>query len=145
MSKDLEADDIRRLAIAHLFARKAQSVASVDLRDRSSICDWFVLANCQSDVQLQAILSGVRRDLRKAGVVALRTEAAAGTEWGVIDFGVVIVHVFLKDARDHYSLEKLWKDAPQEEAKPEDYPLTEALSDDAAGDDEGFESEETWS
>lgn len=146
MSTVIEADEIRRLAIAHLFARKAQSVATVDLRERSSLCDCFVLANCQSEVQLQAILSGLRRDLRKAGVPALRSECAAGSQWGVLDFGVVIVHVFMKDAREHYSLEKLWKDAPQEIARPEDYPLpkTDSVEDDAAA-DEGAESEETWS
>ncbi len=144
MSKDLEADDIRRAAIAHLFARKAQSVATVDLRERSSLCDWFVLANCQSEVQLQAILSGLRRDLRKDGVAALRTECAPGSRWGVLDFGVVIVHVFMKDAREHFSLERLWKDAPQEEAKPEDYPLPESHDQEETL-DVGAESEETWS
>lgn len=145
MSTVIEADEIRRLAIAHLFGRKAQSVASLDLRERSSICDWFVLANCQSDVQLQSILSGVRRDLRKAGVPALRSECAQGSSWGVLDFGVVIVHVFLKDAREYYSLERLWKDAPQEDAKPEDYPLPASDSVDDEADEEGFESEEAWS
>ena len=144
MSTVVEADEIRRLAIAHLFGRKAQSVTSVDLRERSSLCDWFVLANCQSETQLSAILSGLRRDLRKAGVPALRGECAPGSSWGVLDFGVVIVHVFLKDAREYYSLERLWKDAPQEEARPEDYPLPKAPDDDEA-DDEGFVSEETWS
>lgn len=144
MSKTLDTDEIRRLAVAHLFGRKATSVALVDLRDRSSLCDWFVLANCQSEVQLQAILSGVRRDLRKAGAAALRAECAPGSRWGVLDFGTVIVHVFLKDAREYYSLERLWKDAPQEEAKPEDYPLPKSAEADDAGDDEGFESDETW-
>jgi len=145
MSKNLDTDEIRRLAVAHLFGRKATSVALVDLRDRSSLCDWFVLANCQSEVQLQAILSGVRRDLRKAGAVALRAECAAGSRWGVLDFGTVIVHVFMKDAREHYSLEKLWKDAPQEEVKAEDYPLPKTEEADDVAADEGFESEETWS
>lgn len=145
MSKDLDTDEIRRLAVAHLFGRKATSVALVDLRDRSSLCDWFVLANCQSEVQLQAILSGVRRDLRRAGAVALRAECASGSRWGVLDFGTVIVHVFMKDAREYYSLEKLWKDAPQEEARPEDYPLPKTEGVDEAVADEGFESEETWS
>jgi len=145
MSTVIEADEIRRLAIAHLFGRKAQSVASVDLRERSSLCDWFVLANCQSEVQLQAILSGLRRDLRKAGVPTLRSECAHGSKWGVLDFGVVIVHVFMKDAREYYSLEKLWKDAPQEEADPKDYPLPKTDSVDDADADEGLESEETWS
>lgn len=142
MSTPTETDEIRRLAITHLFGRKAQEVAQVDLRDRSSICDWFVLGTCQSEVQLHAILSGVRRDLRKAGVAALRSEAVPGSRWGVLDFGTVIVHVFLKDAREYYSLERLWKDAPQEVLKAADYPLPQAPDQDDTPELE--ESEETW-
>jgi len=74
---------------------------------------------------VHAILSGVRRDLRKAGHSAIRAEAAPGSRWGVLDFGNLIVHVFLRDARDYYALERLWKDAPHHETKAEDYPLAE--------------------
>ena len=142
MSDENELDKIRRLAIGHLYARKAQEVSWVDLRERSSLCDCYVLATCQSEVQLRSILAGVRRDLRKAGFAALRSEAAPGSRWGVLDFGNLIVHVFLKDARDYYALERLWKDAPQQEARPEDYPVAQAPSE-----DEGEElpsSEEGW-
>lgn len=142
MNKSIETNEIRRLAITHLFGRKAQEVTQVDLRDRSSICDWFVLGTCQSEVQLQAILSGVRRDLRKAGAAALRAEAVPGSHWGVLDFGTVIVHVFMRDAREYYALERLWMDAPQEVLKAEDYPLPEAP--DQAENEVFDESEETW-
>jgi len=126
MSTTNELDEIRRLAIGHLFARKAQDVSWLDLRERSTLCDCYVLATCQSAVQLQAILAGVRRDLSKAGVQALRSEAAPGSSWGVLDFGNLIVHVFLRDAREHYALERLWKDAPEEKVRPEDYVLPDA-------------------
>lgn len=142
MSKTTETDEIRRLAITHLFGRKAQEVTQVELGDRSSICEWFVLATCQSEVQLQAILSGVRRDLRKAGVAALRAEAVPGTHWGVLDFGSVIVHVFMRDAREYFALERLWMDAPQQVLKAEDYPLPDAP--DLTEIDTSEESEETW-
>lgn len=142
MTKPIETNEIRRLAITHLFGRKAQEVTQVELGERSSICDWFVLGTCQSEVQLQSILSGVRRDLRKAGVTALRAEAVPGTHWGVLDFGTVIVHVFMRDAREYFALERLWMDAPQEVLKAEDYPLPE--SPDQAEADIADESEETW-
>jgi ribosome-associated protein len=142
MNAQEELDQVRRLAIGHLFARKAQEVSWVDLRDRSNLCDCYVLATCQSEVQLHSILSGVRRDLRKAGHSALRAEAAPGSRWGVLDFGDLIVHVFLRDAREYYALERLWKDAPQHDAKPEDYPLPSAP--DEGPDEELPTSEEGW-
>lgn len=143
MTMPIETDEIRRLAITHLFGRKAQEVAQVDLRERSSICDWFVLGTCQSETQLHAILSGVRRDLRKAGAAAIRAEATPGSRWGVLDYGSVIVHVFLRDAREYYSLEKLWKDAPQEVLDPKDYPVPQEAQD--VQEDDLPESEEVWS
>jgi ribosome-associated protein len=142
MSTETELDDVRRLAISHLFARKAQDVSWLDLRERSTLCDCYVLATCQSEVQLQSILSGLRRDLRKAGVAALRSEAAPGSRWGVLDFGNLIVHVFLRDARDHYALERLWQDAPQHSARAEDYPLPE-VPDEAVEEEEPL-SGEAW-
>ncbi len=117
--------DIQNLAVAHLFGRKAQEVVLVDLRGRSGLCDWFVVATCQSEPQLQAILSGVRRDMRKDGHAALCAEAGPGSRWGVLDYGEILVHVLLREAREYYALERLWKDAPQVECKPEDYPLPE--------------------
>jgi ribosome-associated protein len=126
MSTENDLDEIRRLAISHLYARKAQDVSWLDLRERSTLCDCYVLATCHSAVQLQSILAGVRRDLSKVGKSALRSEAAPGSSWGVLDFGNLIVHVFLRDAREHYALERLWKDAPEEKARPEDYVLPDA-------------------
>lgn len=134
--------EIQNLAVAHLFGRKAQEVVLVDLRGRSGLCDWFVVATCQSEPQLQAILTGVRRDLRKAGHSALCAEAGPGARWGILDYGEILVHVLMREAREYYALERLWKDAPQVECKPEDYPLPES----AAKEDEDVlpMSEEEW-
>ncbi|MCB9497532.1 MAG: ribosome silencing factor [Fibrobacteria bacterium] len=117
--------EIQNLAVAHLFGRKAQEVVLVDLRGRSGLCDWFVVATCQSEPQLDAILTGVRRDLRKAGHSALCAEAGKGARWGVLDYGDILIHVLLAEAREYYALERLWKDAPQIECLPENYPLPE--------------------
>ena len=142
MSNQIPLDELRRLAISHLFARKAQEVSWLDLRDRSTLCDCYVVATCTTEMQLQSMLSGVRRDLSKAGVTSLGSEAAPGARWGVLDFGNVIVHLFLRDARDHYALERLWQDAPQHEAKAEDYPLPDAP--DTAEEESDPVSGEAW-
>lgn len=132
-------------AVAYLFGRKAQEVVLVDLRGRSGLCDWFVVATCQSEPQLQAIVSGVRRDLRKAGFNALCAEAGPGSRWGVIDYGEILVHVLMREAREYYALERLWKDAPQIECRAEDYPLPETKGV-AVEDEEDIlpSSEEEW-
>lgn len=141
---DIDKQSLEHQAVAHLFGRKAQEVVLVDLRGRSGLCDWFVVATCQSEPQLQAIVTGVRRDLRKAGFTALCAEAGNGSRWGVLDYGEVLVHVLLREARDYYALERLWKDAPQVECRPEDFPLPDAPQGAEADDDILPSSEEEW-
>lgn len=122
----LSDEEILRHAVAHLFARKAQEVTRLDLRGLSSVADWFVLACAQSEPQLHSILAGVQRGLRARGVPAVRSEYGPKARWGILDYGSVLIHVFLKEARTYYNLERLWADAPREELKAEDYPLDEA-------------------
>lgn len=141
---EIDKQSLEYQAVAHLFGRKAQEVVLVDLRGRSGLCDWFVVATCQSEPQLQAIVTGVRRDLRKVGHTALCAEAGNGSRWGVLDYGEVLVHVLLREARDYYALERLWKDAPQVECRPEDFPLPETAGGPEVEDDILPSSEEEW-
>ncbi len=137
--KSLPENELVDVAVGELFARKAQEVAVLDLRGLSSLTDWIVVATCQSEVQLASALTGVRRALRSQSTPALGAEGASKARWGVLDYGTVIVHVFLREAREFYQLERLWSDAPRRDCKAEDFPapVYEAT--------EGFEAdEEQW-
>ncbi len=139
--KSLPENELVDVAVGELFARKAQDVVVLDLRGLSSLTEWLVVATCQSEVQLASALAGVRRALRCQSTPALGAEGGNRARWGVLDYGTVIVHVFLREAREFYQLERLWGDAPRRECRAEDFPVPEV----AEGADRNFEAnEEEW-
>ncbi len=120
--KSLPEDALVEVAVKELFNRKATDVTVLDLRGLSNLTEWIVIATCQSEVQLSSALGGVRRALRNQATPALGAEAGPKARWGVLDYGTVIVHVFMQEAREFYQLERLWRDAPRRECLAEDYP-----------------------
>lgn len=76
------------------------------------MADYFVILSADSKRQVQAIADNIVDFVRKAGSDVKSVEGRTAGEWVLIDAGDVIVHVFQKDARAHYNLEKLWSDAP---------------------------------
>jgi ribosome-associated protein len=94
--------------------RKAEDVAILDVRDLSSVTDYFVLASGTSEPHLRAIVDEVTEKLRDDQ--GLRPRAIDGTfqaAWVVLDYFDVIVHVMRQDVRERYDLETLWGDAPR--------------------------------
>jgi len=92
--------------------RKAEDPVILDLRELSSITDFFIIATATSDPHLRAIRNELDRALKKARVQLIGVDAEAGSGWTVIDAFDVMVHLFTGDTRQHYRLESLWKDAP---------------------------------
>lgn len=94
--------------------RKAENVVVLDVRDVSSVTDYFVVASGTSEPHLRAITEEITDKLRAEH--NLRPRAVDGTlqtAWVVLDFFDVIVHVMRADVRERYNLEGLWGDAPQ--------------------------------
>ncbi|HZR15782.1 MAG TPA: ribosome silencing factor [Verrucomicrobiae bacterium] len=94
--------------------RKAEDIAILDVRDLSSVTDYFVLASGTSEPHLRAIVDELTEKLRDEH--GLRPRAVDGTfqaAWVVLDFFDVIVHVMRQDVRERYDLETLWGDAPR--------------------------------
>ncbi len=94
--------------------KKAEKILILDLRGISDVTDFFVLCNGLSVPQLKAIASHIKHSAKEAGRVLMGKEGEFGTDWVVLDFGDVVVHVFKPEAREYYSLESYWNDAPQE-------------------------------
>jgi ribosome-associated protein len=108
--------DSRKLAEAcalKCLEKKAENVVILDLEDKSSVADFFVVASGFSDRQVVAIAQHVSDELRREGNKTLSEEGLADGRWALIDFGSVIVHVFQDHLRDFYNLEMLWSDAPR--------------------------------
>jgi ribosome-associated protein len=94
--------------------KKAEDIVILDVREVSSVTDYFVIASGTSEPHLRAIVDEISDRLRERH--ELRPRAVDGTlqtAWVVLDYFDVIVHVMRQDLRDHYDLETLWGDAPR--------------------------------
>src|ERR1041384_4646455 len=109
--------DSRKLALlCRVLAdnKKAEDIAILDVREVSSVTDYFVIASGTSEPHLRAIVDEIRDKLRDEH--DLRPKAVDGTlhtAWVVLDSFDVIVHVMRQDVRERYDLETLWGDAPR--------------------------------
>lgn len=94
--------------------RKAEQIRVVEVRDVSGITDYFVIVTGTSEPHLKAIVGDLqKRTLESLGRKPHGTDGKMPTNWFVLDYFDVIVHVMTESARSFYSLEALWKDAPQ--------------------------------
>jgi len=104
---------LRALALrcAHACAdKKAEDVVILDVGGLTSYADYFVLCSGRAERQVQAIGNHVLTELKAAGVKPFGFEGLEEGQWGLIDCGDVIVHVFSQEARAHYDLDGLWAD-----------------------------------
>jgi ribosome-associated protein len=99
----------RRIA-ALTLTKKAQDVVIMDLRPLTNMTDFFVVCSADSDTQAKAIADGVDEGLEKQGTRPWHREMGS-TQWILLDYVDVVLHVFHTRTRSFYSLEKLWGDA----------------------------------
>jgi ribosome-associated protein len=98
--------------------KKAEDIVILDVRELSSVTDYFVIASGTSEPHLRAIVDEITDTLREDHDVLPRAvDGTLQTAWVVMDFFDVIVHVMRKDVRERYDLETLWGDAPRVKAK----------------------------
>ncbi|HYV45963.1 MAG TPA: ribosome silencing factor [Myxococcaceae bacterium] len=107
------------LALARQIAaicqdKKALDVSILDVRGMTSYADYLVLASGESDRQVTAIAEGIDEKLKAQGVRPLGSEGRETGTWVLLDYGEVVVHLFLTEVRASYDLDGLWADAPRE-------------------------------
>jgi ribosome-associated protein len=102
-----------RLAVEASLGKKAENLCVLDLRELSSFTDFFLIMHGNSSRQNAAVAEAVEASLKPAGFRPLSVEGRETGEWVLLDYGSLVVHVFSPAAREHYSLEKLWGDAPR--------------------------------
>ena len=95
----------------YALAKKAEDVVILDLRGLSDVCDFFVIASGQADVQVRAIARAIAEGLRGIGQSPVGTEGVEEGRWALLDFVDVVVHVFRPEVREYYQIERLWNDA----------------------------------
>lgn len=104
----MKAEELRALVVAALEDVKGVDIATLDVRGKTAITDFMVIATGTSDRHVKALADNVLKDARDAGVKPLGVEGDTSAEWILLDLNDVVVHVMLRDVRDFYNLEKLW-------------------------------------
>ena len=103
--------EIAEIAIKALDSKKAQEIKLLRTFDVTILADYFIICTARSTTQLKTLSDEVEKALKQAGEVPLRREGHRNGGWILLDFACVIVHIFLKETREFYTLERLWGDA----------------------------------
>ena len=114
--------DLKQLRAAYkaLDDKFANDITVLDISRISVMADYFVIASGSNPNQMQAMAGEVERKLYEAGLPLHHVEGAGGTSWILMDFGSIIVHIFDRENRQFYNLERVWGDAravPEAELK----------------------------
>lgn len=110
---DENAKKIARLAIQALRDKKAEDIHMIDISQVSVIADYFIIAGGNNRNQIQALCDNVQEVLGRAGYIQKLTEGYNTANWILMDFGDVIVHIFDRENRLLYDLERIWRDGRQ--------------------------------
>ncbi|RTZ78571.1 MAG: ribosome silencing factor [Gammaproteobacteria bacterium] len=112
----METEELRDLVVQVLEDMKAQDLKVIDVRGKTSITDYFVIASGTSDRHVKSLAEAVAFQAKQKGEPPLGTEGLNEGEWALVDLNGVVVHVMQPRVRDFYQLEKLWSvDAEQAE------------------------------
>lgn len=107
----MQAEQLKDLVVNALEDIKAKDVSVVDVRGRTSVTDFMIIASGTSNRHVKSLADSVLSDVRDEGVKASNVEGG-GSDWILVDLGDVVVHVMMPAAREFYDLERFWRDAP---------------------------------
>ena len=107
---NMTSKELTKLAIEALEDKKAEDIQVIDISEVSVIADYFIIANGTNRSQIQALSDNVEEALGRAGTPARQIEGYNTANWVLLDFGDVIIHVFDKENRLFYDLERIWRD-----------------------------------
>ena len=109
----MQVEALRDLIINSLQDMKAYDIVTLDVRGKTSITDYFVIATGNSDRHVKSTAEAVAFQAKQAGQAPIGTEGLQEGEWALIDLNGVVVHVMQARVRDFYQLERLWNIEPQ--------------------------------
>lgn len=107
----MNTEELLQLIVDSAEDKKAQDVVVLDIRGLSIMADYFVICHGNSETQVQAIATAVQEKAEELGLSIKPAEGLDHARWVLLDLGDIIVHVFHKEEREFYNLEKIWADA----------------------------------
>lgn len=105
-----QSKEMARIAFEALEDKKGRDVCIIDISNVSILADYFVIADGTSDSQVNALVDHVEEKMHLAGFQQKQCEGQNGRSWVLMDYGDVIVHVFDRESREFYNLERIWND-----------------------------------
>ena len=113
------AQEIVDTAVDAALRKKAANISVMHMGKVSGFADAFVICHAASDVQVRAVSEEILRSLQKRGIHAWHKEGLQNLQWVLLDYVDVVIHVFRKEYREFYNLERLWGDAEIETVSDE--------------------------
>lgn len=104
----MQTEEIKSLVVDALEDMKAQNITILDVRGRTSVTDWMIIANGTSNRHVNAVAGNVEEKSKHAGLKPCGSEGRSTSDWVLIDLVDVVVHVMTEQARHFYDLERLW-------------------------------------
>ncbi|TXL68035.1 ribosome silencing factor [Cerasibacillus terrae] len=108
----METKEILNLVTEACDDKRAENIVALNMEGISLIADYFVICEGSNERQVQAIAKGIQSTLEEHDLEVNRIEGMDHARWVLVDLGDIVCHVFHKDERDYYNLERLWGDAP---------------------------------
>ena len=106
----LTSKELVAVAVQALDGKKGKDIRALHTENQTSLADYFVICNGTSSTQVKALADAVEEAMSKQGEEPHHIEGHRGGEWTLLDYSAVVVHVFTEEAREFYSLERLWGD-----------------------------------
>ena len=110
-------NEILKIAVKAIDSKRGENIRIIKIDELTVIADYFVIANGSSSTQVKALADEVEFKLSEAGLEPRRTEGYQGANWIVLDYIDVVIHIFHKETRDFYDLERLWQDGVEVSAQ----------------------------
>lgn len=95
-----------------LYNKKAQDIIAIHVADKTIIADWFVICSGRAPQQVKALCDEMEEKAESLGLELRRREGYSQGRWVVLDFSSILVHLFLPEERQYYTMERLWLDDP---------------------------------
>ena len=111
MTKEIQSNKLASQIAQIALSKKAQEICIMNLQDLSMVTDYFVICHGESEVQVKAIADAILEETGREGVRVWHREGYEHLHWVLLDYVDVVVHIFEKETRDFYRLERLWGDA----------------------------------
>lgn len=112
-----DAKELVQVVYQALDSKKAENIKIIDISNVSVVADYFIIANGLNQNQVQALVDSVQEELYKVGYEPKQIEGYRTGSWILMDYGDIIVHVFSKEDRLFYDLERIWRDGKEIEIK----------------------------